>query len=685
MKAPWLTIDCPLGDHRLPLGCPSVAPRCIWQLRIFYQQYELGEDPSKIPTGAQKATGLAILIQMKMLACALLWGQAAKPDDTGFTILQRVLVGCTAAIITLPASVFLDQLFWRAQRVTNSAPASSGKEAGVTLIARAAMHVALNNIDTQTALYCWKRAVEDLKVEEIRARLYERRMITLGLAERTANEGGSECVSIDAGSRGEAKAVSSARRRSPLAALGTGRLSRPSSARVAPSQPSPHKMQVAHSESTRKELQRHHDGSSSMTVTVMRKAKRSITFAAPDPADSIAAAEASAAGSDGAHAPNAPPAATALMLLEDVGDADLDGIDEPEMGVARATAGHAYAGAAGDPGASQPRRGSFTSASFADVREASAFFAIWRQMPAHLGMRSRATSPGEVTFHNLDTLDAAPLDARDNYALLANQPASGRLVQLTHGEVDASLLRASDAFAILHERRKRKSTKLSPSEVELASPLSCTATSSPGSDPPRQLTPENENVPLTPGARARAAAGGGATSGTRGGAAAGSTAMSARCVRFWRADYWCGRSWLCCSCVFVMRVGACIFCCRPARLQPRWLRWWLRTWVNGVRFWSVFPWLVTIPTLFGCSLLTLWVAQSVFEADAVYVLAFCEAIGISLAQSWLLQDVLVIAVRNNINCTKGRIRSHRYQVIEKFVLAPLLVVKKVFSSALVDA
>ena len=48
-----------------------------------------------------------------------------------------------------------------------------------------------------------------------------------------------------------------------------------------------------------------------------------------------------------------------------------------------------------------------------------------------------------------------------------------------------------------------------------------------------------------------------------------------------------------------------------------------------------------------------------------------EAIGISLGVSWLLMDPLIIVTRNTLKNTKTIIRSKRYQIIEKFVVAPL--------------
>ena len=201
----------------------------------------------------------------------------------------------------------------------------------------------------------------------------------------------------------------------------------------------------------------------------------------------------------------------------------------------------------------------------------------------------------------------------------------------------------------------------------------------------RMLSPAAERVDLVGGLAATARGEGGtdgatATTVEEGGASAagaeGHSAPPAAKRPRWRH--------ICLGCV---HFGLLLLCCRapPKRFQPRWLSWWLKTWYSSVPFWKVFPWLVTIPVLFGTSFMTLWVAQTVFGGDKVYVLAFCEALGISLCQGWFVQDVAVIAIRNNIKCTKARIRSHRYQFCEKIVLSPLILVKKLISATIVDS
>ena len=50
----------------------------------------------------------------------------------------------------------------------------------------------------------------------------------------------------------------------------------------------------------------------------------------------------------------------------------------------------------------------------------------------------------------------------------------------------------------------------------------------------------------------------------------------------------------------------------------------------------------------------------------------------------VLTGVLVVVVRTNLNFTKNRIRSHRYQVAEKFFLAPLGFVKGLVKGGVLD-
>ena len=59
-----------------------------------------------------------------------------------------------------------------------------------------------------------------------------------------------------------------------------------------------------------------------------------------------------------------------------------------------------------------------------------------------------------------------------------------------------------------------------------------------------------------------------------------------------------------------------------------------------------------------------------------------ETFGISLAFTFVVADVIVIVVRNNLSCTKAILATRRYQVIEKFVVAPTVGVYKVLEGML---
>ena len=50
---------------------------------------------------------------------------------------------------------------------------------------------------------------------------------------------------------------------------------------------------------------------------------------------------------------------------------------------------------------------------------------------------------------------------------------------------------------------------------------------------------------------------------------------------------------------------------------------------------------------------------------------WAQAVAQGLLQGWIVFDPLVIIVRNNIKITKKSIRSKRYQMIEKAVMAPV--------------
>lgn len=51
-----------------------------------------------------------------------------------------------------------------------------------------------------------------------------------------------------------------------------------------------------------------------------------------------------------------------------------------------------------------------------------------------------------------------------------------------------------------------------------------------------------------------------------------------------------------------------------------------------------------------------------------------QAIFLSFAIGWLIQDPTIIIIRNSLKSTKSIIRTKKYQILEKFVVAPFRTV-----------
>ena len=641
-------------------------------VRVFYHQYELGEDPAKIPTGAQKATGLAILIQMKMLAISLLWGQAQQPDDAGFTIAQRLIVGCTAAILTMPASVFLDQLFWRAQRVTNSAPPAEGKEAGVTLIARAAMHVAINSIDTQSALYKWKKAVEDMVVAEIQEKLRTKRMVALGLTVETRKETARASMTEAESPLAVPPAVASSKSDSS-SKRGSGRLSGfRSSARVAPS-----KEECPTSRQIDQELAIHRDGSVTATPKLTVTHSTVTTFKAED--------------EDGLTT-NSPQSTTESFNVINLDTANPGSYDEASTCLQAHCRGMNARKRIGRLRAKQ-------AAAVAEQAAAIKMQTAWRRKNSVRGFeRFRAAVLQERSRQLAGSRIAKSLKIVWRNKMLATMrltqvapvptppsspPPSSPLPPSTPVDAPSASLLASfaDAHAVITlftHWKEAPADWATHQKAAIAPPVVLQHSVGLQHLP---LTPRLEDIETVDSRTPRP------VPVDELGCHQRVSEAPAPCTVVVVKKKRCSALRWAVSCF--VRSLLLLLCCRapPKRFRPKWLQAWLKVWYSSVPFWRVFPWLVTIPALFGCSFMTLYVAQSVFQSDTIYVYAWCEALGISLCQGWCIQDILVIAVRNNVSCTGmlGGVRSHRYQVFEKFFLAPFLIVKKLISASLVDS
>ena len=212
-------------------------------LRCFYFKFQVGQDPAALHTGAQKATVLASILLLKMLATAFVYRggcdikcifagcqivtttpdrcdelrgtnlddidpaddicglvAADVPSEAGISddeldvearrILSgtmpglsvtwewlgiKILISALISIGMMPATVVLDQVFWKAQRVTNAHLSKGDAVSGAAAMARAAMQNAMQIMDVSVAWMQWKRTVEQMLVELAQERLIEKR------------------------------------------------------------------------------------------------------------------------------------------------------------------------------------------------------------------------------------------------------------------------------------------------------------------------------------------------------------------------------------------------------------------------------------------------------------------------------------------------------------------------------
>jgi hypothetical protein len=100
-------------------------------IRTFFVKFDVGEDPANKPTGAQKATVIMSIIMFRMMVSALFCNPAAKESYEKQTMAEAMLTrffnGMLTAVLTIPATVFLDRMFMKAQRVTNAREKKNGE------------------------------------------------------------------------------------------------------------------------------------------------------------------------------------------------------------------------------------------------------------------------------------------------------------------------------------------------------------------------------------------------------------------------------------------------------------------------------------------------------------------------------------------------------------------------------
>ena len=78
------------------------------------------------------------------------------------------------------------------------------------------------------------------------------------------------------------------------------------------------------------------------------------------------------------------------------------------------------------------------------------------------------------------------------------------------------------------------------------------------------------------------------------------------------------------------------------------------------------------------SFFVLYFLLDIFANNPERVVLWLETLGMSLAQSWAVQDILVIIIRNNVSFLKASVRKIRYQLMEKFFVGPTQQIYEVF-------
>lgn len=84
---------------------------------------------------------------------------------------------------------------------------------------------------------------------------------------------------------------------------------------------------------------------------------------------------------------------------------------------------------------------------------------------------------------------------------------------------------------------------------------------------------------------------------------------------------------------------------------------------GSYRFWCIFPWVVSGFLILVANFFTLLYALRYFAFSDPLMFAWLETVGISLALGFGVFDVIVIIVRNNLNCTKVILQTRKYQVL----------------------
>ena len=123
----------------------------------------------------------------------------------------------------------------------------------------------------------------------------------------------------------------------------------------------------------------------------------------------------------------------------------------------------------------------------------------------------------------------------------------------------------------------------------------------------------------------------------------------------------------------LQRAGEWIPLGRRARncLKKHPLTGWYFRMCDSVLFWRIYPWVFALAIYFFANFFTLVFCVKYIAFDDAMFTTFLWTYGAALAAGFLLFDVITIIVRNNVGWMRKILATKRYQVIEKFVVAPI--------------
>lgn len=102
---------------------------------------------------------------------------------------------------------------------------------------------------------------------------------------------------------------------------------------------------------------------------------------------------------------------------------------------------------------------------------------------------------------------------------------------------------------------------------------------------------------------------------------------------------------------------------------------------SSVGIWKNGPWYVIGFVFFICNMGVIMAGALVFQDCPDVVKTWAQTVAQGLVQSWIVFDPMVIIFRNNMKNTKKRIRSKRYQMMEKAIMSPITAFLKFMGKA----